>query len=414
MRVALYGNVCNNMYNIAKALRKHSKIEPHLYLTPVGYMHSRPESDDPELNEKFPEWIHQEKRLDVVHFFKSLTLDRAFIKELNSYDAIIASDIGAAIAPYVKPKVFFWTTGSDITRLPFPKEFKFYYKSFFKQIRFNIIGALQRNGLRKVHQFWTQPYYPFIDALNSLGIKKERISTAYFPIIVDTDLLQYNPRAINSIDPVIRKQFEPFRFKIFHPARLMINRHETLMRRGQVKGNDMLFYGFARFMEKYKVKDACIVLPNRTASIDVDLGKKIIKDLGIEDNIVWINGKSQEGFTKSEMADLYSATDMTADDFNVGWFGSILVEATSCGRPMLNYIDEKIMKELYPWHPIISANTPDTVADAIARVYFDSDFAREIGEKSREWVMEFHSPEKASLRYVSVIEKLLSDNQPAK
>ena len=54
MRIAFYGNICNNLYIVCKALKKYSDIDVHLYLAGQVDIQNRPESEDPELENNYP------------------------------------------------------------------------------------------------------------------------------------------------------------------------------------------------------------------------------------------------------------------------------------------------------------------------------------------------------------------------
>ena len=55
MKIAFYGNVCNNYYTLAKALRSRLNVDAHLYLNHKADIQNRPESDDPDLKNNYPD-----------------------------------------------------------------------------------------------------------------------------------------------------------------------------------------------------------------------------------------------------------------------------------------------------------------------------------------------------------------------
>ena len=155
--------------------------------------------------------------------------------------------------------------------------------------------------------------------------------------------------------------------------------------------------------------DACIAMPDRTFSPDIGKARQIIKELGIEKNIVWLKPPIEQGFPRKELMNFYSIADIVADEFATGWFGSIVVEGMACSKPTLCYVDEVVMQQLYPWHPIISAKDPDTIAELIAEYYFDEKKRKEQGELSRKWVTEFHSIKKGTSIYLNNFKNDLKD-----
>jgi glycosyltransferase involved in cell wall biosynthesis len=407
MKVALIGNVCNNMYNIGMALRKHTDVKPHLYLGKKTDIHTNPEHNDPNAKDQ-GEWVFIDHHWDPTLMFKKI--DKRLINRLKDeqYDAIIVSDVGVWLAPFIKnTKFFFWTTGADITRMPFPSTFHFFHRGLKAKIKARYMAWLQRWGIRHIDYFLTQPFMPFRLALQKLGVPQYKIVNAYFPIITDLNIFKYKLGHKEKISEENWAKTEKFRFKIFHPSRLMIKKNDALYNAGQWKGNEMILKGLKSFIDKHAINDICIILPDRSQSKDMEDFKALVKELNLEDNVVWIRGKTEEGFNKEEMVALYSMADLVVDEFGVGWFGSVVVEAAACGRPVMCYLDEEVMKQLYPWHPIISVNTAETIAEEIAKLYFDNNYAQQKANESRAWAEEFHSQENAGWVYAAQLKSLL-------
>ncbi|MEI2738958.1 MAG: glycosyltransferase [Chitinophagaceae bacterium] len=407
MKIALIGNVCNNMYNIGMALKKHTDIVPHLYLDNSINIHSDPSKNDPNASSQ-SDWVFYSPKWDPTLLFKRL--DYSFVRKLRKekYDAIIVSDVGVWLAPFVKDaKFLFWTTGADLTRMPFPATFNFFHKGIKAKIKAWYMAFAQRWGIRNVDYFMTQPFELYQYALRKLHVPSGKISNTYFPIIIDLGIFKFNNNFLEKISTENHEKIKKFKFKIFLPSRLMIEKNDVLVNAGQWKGNEMILKGLRCFIDKYNMKDICIMLPDRVYSKDADLFKKIAQELQVQDNVVWIKGQTSEGFNKEEMVALYSCSDLVADEFGVGAFGSIVVEAAACSRPIMCYVDETIMKQLYPWHPIISVNTPDKIADEIAKLYFDNEHPKRVALESRRWAEEFHSQENAGKKYAEQIERLL-------
>lgn len=410
MKIALIGNVCNNMYNIGMALKRYTEITPHLYLSDKTDIHTNPEFNDPNAKNQ-GEWVFCDTKWDPTFLFKKF--DKRMIRKLKAekYDAIIVSDVGVWLAPFIKNTTFFfWTTGADLTRMPFPVTFNFFYKGLKAKIKAGYMGLLQRWGIKHIDYFMTQPFMPFLHALQKLHIPSAKISTLYFPIIIDLEIFKYNHKYKEKISKENIAKIEKFNFKIFHPSRLMIKKNQALYNAGQWKGNDILLHGVRAFIDRYNTDDICIVLPDRSHSKDDELFKALAKELKLERNIVWVKGQTEEGFTKEEMVAFYSMADLVVDEFGIGWFGSVVVEATACSRPVMCYVDEKAMNQLYPWHPVLSVNTPETIAEEIGKLYFDKTYAENLCNTSHNWAKEFHSQENAAIVYANQIKMLITAN----
>jgi len=407
MKVAFYGNICNNFYTLAKALRKEMNVDAHLYLNLKTDIQNRPESDDPHLKNNYPEWIHCSKHWDPFLFL--LRGDRTFINELNKYDIVFLSQLGIIFSPFLKGKTMFYVTGGDLTQTPFPLKFLSLYKKVTHKLVWIYIGYMQRRGIKHSTTILTQPFYPFVNALNKIRINNSQISKCYFPILMDTDVITSNENALEEIDAYNKALLAPFNFIILHPSRINLNQSKANIDSGQWKGNDNLFQALAIFIDKYKVSDVCIAMPDRTVSPDIQKAKIIIKQLAIEKNMVWLRPPTPEGFPRKELMNFYSIADIVADEFATGWFGSIVVEGMACGKPTFCYVDEEVMKQLYPWHPIISAREPEHLADLIAEFYFNKEKRVQHGKLSRQWVEKFHSVKYGTDIYINNFKNDLKD-----
>lgn len=395
-RIAFYGNIANIFYTTAKALRTNSNIDAHLYLESTADLVQSPESEDPELLNGYPSWIHKDSKWNlrsVFYFWKD-----NIIPELDKYDLVLLSGRGVVLSPFLKSKTVFYVTGSDLTLIPFFRRLKLIYPS--NTITAIIGQVLQRRGIGMADEIWTQPFFPFKNALNQLNVKSNKIRDKYFPLIIDHKVFTYDPDSYLSMDDNVRMILDNFKFVVFHPSRLMINPHDELKAAGQWKQNDLLFKSFADLVAKFGAHDAVLVMPDRSVSPDVIRAKEIIKELGIERNVVWIRSGRPDGFTRNELIKFYSIADVVADDFGIGWFGAVVLEGLSVGKPVLCYVDDSVMATLYPWHPLLSSNTREGLFNILATLYQDPMYRKAQGLKGRNWIELFHSKESASRLYV--------------
>ena len=148
------------------------------------------------------------------------------------------------------------------------------------------------------------------------------------------------------------------------------------------------------------------MLIDHSYSPDLQLAKELIHRLGIEKHVVWLKGPHDRGFDRTAIIPFYAAADVVADEFGIGWFGSVVVEGLAMGKPVLCHVDEDVMKQLYPWHPILSPRTPDEIASTLGELYRDPEARLRRGERGRAWAVEFHSLEQAAARYVRQIEEV--------
>ena len=404
MKIALYGNTANNFFAVARALRRTSGIDAHLYIDEGAGWAQLPENEDPSLRDGDPDWIHRGPYRTVAsRLWPGLS---PLARELGRYDLVILSAHGVQLAPFVRSRTVFYTTGGDITVAPFPLRFVRGRKGIASRIALLVGGIWQRRGIASVSQIWTQPFAPFQTALRRLGVPPEKVVSAYFPIMIDTSLYRSDPAATRLPDPDIRHLVDEHDFILFHPSRLMIDAAPALVDAGQWKGNDRLIEGFARFAAANPQARPALVMVDGSLSPDRAAAKQLVASLGIEPRVRWLQPPHEYGFERAQLLPLYSIADAVADDFGVGWFGSVVVEGLSMGRPVLCYVDERVMASLYPWHPILTPRTPDEIAACLTELYRDPAERERRGALGRRWVEEFHAMDRAAERYAAQIAAL--------
>ncbi len=395
MRLALYGNVCNNFFAVARALRQYSQIDAHLFLDNDTHTQELPESEDSSLKAGYPDWIH---RGDFYDFKTRIWPGRsALISEFSQFDAVMLSGHGVRLASFIDGPTIFFVTGGDLTVLPFPWTYRFRPHGLMQKI-FSFYHAIwYRRGIFSMTEIWVQSFECYAQAVRRLKIPDEKIVPSYFPILVDTNI--FSPGTSGVLKTEV-PEFVGFDFIVFHPSRIMIDDRWALRVSGQWKRNDELVKGFADWVKKTNRKTAGLALVDR-GEIGPRLRlKALIKELGIEKNIIWLVPPRADGFTRTELVRFYQASDIVADDFGSGAFGSIVVEGAACEKPVFCYLDESVMQKIYPWHPILSTPSRIEIREQLERLYLNPESRLELGRRSREWAVQFHSLEKVNALYV--------------
>lgn len=403
LRVALYGNVANTLFQLATCLRAQG-VDAHLFVGATDDSTMRPESDDPSLADGYPEWIHQGRYNSGLARLMPWT--SRLVKDLRGFDLVVVSYNGPMFAQFVGRPWCFLVTGGDLTTMPFPLRFRTWYPTCRKQLLMLLVAAWQRRGIRRATTIWTQGFSPFKSALRRLRIEPARISTRYLPVLLDTSVFSTAARETSVIDR--SHVVGDADFVVFHPSRLMIDDTARLRATGQWKANDILIRGFGLFVASGAAKRPVLVMPLRTASPDVATAENLIASLGIENNVVWVRPDRPEGFPRHEVLSFYQWADVVADDFGIGWFGAVVLEGLASGKPVLSFVDEEVMSTMYPWHPIVSANTPDGVAHALEQLHRDAAYRQELGRRGRLWIEEYHSFESIVQRYMAAIKEAAS------
>jgi glycosyltransferase involved in cell wall biosynthesis len=192
-------------------------------------------------------------------------------------------------------------------------------------------------------------------------------------------------------------------FIIFHPSR---QHWEERRHPDWEKGNDYFIKGFAKFVrETYCHAKAIFV----EWGASIQESKDLIKSLGITDNIIWI-----PPMPHIKMVETIFATDALADQFFLGAFGSTTPKALACGRPTLLYLDE----ELHSWcfdemPPVLNANNPEGIFNALQKLYLDKNFYTEISEESKNWYQKNHSSSVIIERLTSIYANVIAESKIA-
>lgn len=396
----MFGNTANTLYQIAKALRARSTFDIHLFVDDRHNPVMLPESDDPELRAGYPLWIHRGRYLGPRCYLMPWT--SPVVRELSAFDLVIVAGEGPIFAQFTGRPWCFLATGGDLTMLPFPRRFGFRHRGRRAKAIALVLAFWQRRALHRATEIWSQPFRPFRLAIDRLGLRPERVSPDYFPYGVDGAAFADDDTLVT--DPVARTLRADHDFILFHPSRLMISAEPALRDAGQWKRNDLLLRAFARLVASGATRRPVLLMPDRTDSPDVAAARVLVRELGIEDSVVWLRPPRSNGYTRSELVHYYRIADVVADDFGAGWFGAVALETLAAGRPLVTHVDEAAMRILYPWHPMLSVATEDGVVDALLSLARDPVRRREIGLRGRVWIREFHTGDAIADRYLRNVE----------
>ena len=122
---------------------------------------------------------------------------------------------------------------------------------------------------------------------------------------------------------------------------------------------------------------------------------------------------SPTGVPNMEIRYLQNQADIFLEMLTFGWFGANAREAMMLGKPVICYIRPEWLESLrleIPEYadelPIVCA-TPETVEDVLRDLITDRDKRLEIGRRSREFAIKWHSKESAARRFDETYSRLL-------
>jgi len=125
-----------------------------------------------------------------------------------------------------------------------------------------------------------------------------------------------------------------------------------------------------------------------------------VEDLRISDNIIWI-----KPVPKNQLIQYYNIADIVLDQFVLGSWGTSTPEAMSCGKPVLMfYKKEFILRAFGEEPPILNSFSEEDIFSNLMKLAKDMDFRKEIGRKSRDWIIKTHSPKVVAKKHLEILQ----------
>lgn len=251
------------------------------------------------------------------------------------------------------PPVINITTGSDITELANEK---------------SVYGFIYRQYLHSVDINWCAPY-PYSIRNIFLHNIPHVVFMRYPYYLLDN----FNKDCINDNNQMISF------FHVSHIDWKVMDAGET---RNSSKGNDRFIRAFAKAV-KFGLPAKCIILDRGP---DREIAKKLIHDLGVEDRFIW-----KPHLSRDELVCEYYKSDVVVDQFDIGGYGGISIEAMSAGKPVLLYVDRACARLLYPEDPpVLNCHSEEEIYEQIMKCA-DRQFLEKLGKEAREWVYKYHN-----------------------
>ena len=354
MRIIHIGNLANFPYRQVKALRRKG-VDADLLIPRIHNLTEDPRFEDPEsFKFGFPSWI---RFWDNRHPLRKLRLMRI----LRQYDFLHAYTEFPIAAMFSSKPYIAQSTGSDLRELAVQNTWK---------------GFLLRLAYRRSKMLL------FGNPDQLTVIKKLRLKKTFFsPSPIDTD--KYSPRK-----EALRDKFS-CEVLIFHPSAL----------EWRLKGNDLFLRAYARLVEE--VKDVFLLLSDR--GVDRERTKNLLSQLGISQHVEFLPLLAQR-----ELIKYYNASDIVIDQFLIGSIGSIALEAMSCSKPVFACISEERFRLYYPeLPPIVNTRTENQIFTKLYELATDDVERRKIGEKSRNWVLNYHDSGKVAEKLVQIYKAVM-------
>lgn len=401
MRVGLAGNMNNNLYGLGLALQHYSDQEPVLLIGENEPYINHPENDH-EIGWHRPPWIQTiprtESRLLRYYPTRSKSLDT-----LNRCELVVLSGEYVSLAPFISAPTVFFATGADLTAFPFRETYPVTSGGRMRQKATNRVlrEAHIRNhtrGIQAATVISAAPFGPFRNSLALLGVPEgdARLLAPAFPIPVSAQL--FRPRSADELTEAGKTLRDCGDFLIFLPSRLVSSATRSRLNTGSWKNPEALIVGMSSFLDRLpsdRRAGVRLVVIDRAHSPDRQLLQRRLVNSSIGSHVTWISADSVGGFSRLEMASLYSAVDVVADDFGAGWYGSVAVEALLSERPVVTYVDPYVMDKEYSGSPFLNSRTGPEIASALFEMWANPDLRSAVGSAGRSWAESNHGLEAA-------------------
>jgi len=234
-----------------------------------------------------------------------------------------------------------------------------------------------------------------------------RIITHPFPMIVknlrELDLMK---KTSNIPYPLFfsdakQKSVSPHQgpLRILHATNLDWGVKDAGSWRNSSKGNDIFITGILDALKR-GADIECLI---SYRGPDREIAKQWIDDSGFPEKFQWIGEVNQLA-----VQELMAEVDLVVDQFTVGAFGLIALEAMSLGTPVLLRLDDQYLRDLYPGDervPVINLTNAEEITNFLVKAIPDE--LRYIGLQAREWVLRNHDIETATFaRLFKLVEGL--------
>lgn len=424
--IAMLGNIANNFYREARLLSKDKDISVTLFVGEAqnGPNTKTPSSDPGYQSEGLERLLIREVAkprfgIRFHHYFLPRALwrldpkvDFEGLRDLEAADLIVLSGPEIMIGNVIRASFVIRPTGEDLTVRPSLafKEFEelrghqgtALLSRTLARLKWSLQRALFRRAYKKATAVAaTTAAKPYERALLSLGLDKRRLVPG-IPLAID--LHSFKPTGVRS--ELLPGSVRSDDFLVFFPSRMMIKNSPTHILTGQWKASEVGIIGFKHFLDSLpsSSQQRCwLLIPDRVLSPDLPRVKELVRELGIEENVVWVAGAEEQGLTRKEMIPLYSNASATMDDFGAGWFGSVVVEAMACESPIVTFVSEARMASAGN-PPILVAQTADEVANQLLKLHRDRELVGTLGRESREWVGSHHGEQAIRGAYLNLFE----------
>lgn len=372
MTIAVLGNLCGLGGQLGGFLRSRSRTvgiatyAPWFPATDADVVANRRWDSSTTRIEKLATLLHELKLLGSARGIVSLTGSLSS----REYHWLF---VKMGLRPYVA-----FATGSDLRELARSDGREgLRARQYFKNARLTVIinfdpktqEAVDALQLRRVHHF-RFPMLPVISAESDQGWERDIVSKA-------------------------REFGGRYPFNIYLAASQDFSRAFEGAEFGSCKGNDLAINAVSNLAATFNF--GVFV---RRAGPDADLAARMLSP--IMDRVHFLPTLSRAGFHS-----IARMSDVVLDQFFVGTFGALALEAGMLGVPTLTYLHDGIGSYYKSPPPFLNARTSDAIAAKLAGLMkMSKDDRAKLGSELARWVAHEHSDRRADELTEAIIASL--------
>jgi len=371
MRVALIGNMGNNLYRLGKWLRE-AGVDAHLYLLRQERGNRcLPEEIDPHIAPDaggYPDWIHQYDDRSQTWFLRRSRVARDIDAQFDVLVTMGARGL-VAVMHFRRIPILHWSSGSEVSEYPL------WLFARGTSLRWRVVSLQMRRALQRVRLVVTG-FEPEVEALRRLGLeRKTRIWGG------PEDVRDNLARIDTDLADRLRRRYEPYR-RVF----LWLSRLNFADRSRPVyKGPEIFLDAFERLAGRWGHEVRAVI---GTHGDDVDAFVQRVQQKHLGDTIDFVPHLPYAELLAYLALPRAVVVDNLAKEYGV--LAGMARDALSVGAVTVKALDRDFVRKCHgEGCPILDAEDAETCYQAMNRLVEmdDAAFGR-LQDAHRAWAME--------------------------
>ena len=388
MKVALIGNMNNNHFSMMRYFRDLG-IDAYLFKFNNEFAHFQPSSDTFFL-EKWNKYIIETNIING-DFIQYLNFNKHYLFDIfDGYDFYI----GSGMTPMYLNKAGIhldlfvpYEIGIEFTC----REIK---KNIFDSIKEKIIRYLQESAIKKNVSIVCTSEEKTIKKSISLGKNTKRLS---IPMVYSESLEKISKKKILLLEKTL-ESLNHFDFKIMSHVSHLDHNGKTY----KIKRNDIFIKSFAKYIKQNPSHKSVLILLEY--GNDCKYSKTLIKELGIEFNVIWL-----PLMERKYLMLLIDKIDMGASEFGGYTWGGTGWEFLCQGKSFFHYInlpDHEIEETLgMPLPVFINSKDILEISKKLAYYYNNRLELDQLNKKNKNWFNNYVG-QKLPIKYIQLLNNL--------